>query len=101
MTVAAAITTFNRLEMLKRCIEAVRAQSVPPDEIIVVDDASSDGTATWLREQDDLVAIIQPGNGCIIVRQIRIGSVDGGSERHYDASQERRSGLGRSDAGAR
>jgi len=65
MTVAAAVTTFNRLESLKRCIDAIRAQQPPVDEIIVVNDQSTDGTREWLDSQDDLVAIHQPGNyGC-------------------------------------
>ena len=65
MTVAAAVTTFNRLESLKRVIAAIRAQDHPVDEIIVVNDQSTDGTREWLDSQPDLVAIHQPGNfGC-------------------------------------
>ena len=65
MTVAAAVTTFNRLESLKRVIEAIRAQDPPVAEIIVVNDLSTDGTREWLDSQPDLVAIHQPGNfGC-------------------------------------
>ena len=65
MSVAAAVTTFNRLDSLKRCIAAIRAQDPPVDEIIVVNDQSSDGTREWLDRQTDLVAIHQPGNfGC-------------------------------------
>jgi GT2 family glycosyltransferase len=65
MTVAAAVTTFNRLESLKRCIAAIRAQDRPVDQIIVVNDQSTDGTREWLDGQPDLVAIHQPGNfGC-------------------------------------
>jgi rhamnopyranosyl-N-acetylglucosaminyl-diphospho-decaprenol beta-1,3/1,4-galactofuranosyltransferase len=65
MTVAAAVTTFNRLESLQRVIAAIRAQDRPVDEIIVVNDLSTDGTREWLDSQADLVAIHQPGNfGC-------------------------------------
>jgi rhamnopyranosyl-N-acetylglucosaminyl-diphospho-decaprenol beta-1,3/1,4-galactofuranosyltransferase len=65
MTVAAAVTTFNRRESLARCIDAIRAQSHPPDEIIVVNDLSTDGTKEWLDAQDDVIAIHQSGNfGC-------------------------------------
>jgi GT2 family glycosyltransferase len=63
MKVAAAITTFNRLESVQRCIAAIRAQDRPPDEIIVVDDVSTDGTGEWLDAQPDVVAIHQPENG--------------------------------------
>jgi len=63
MTVAAAVTTFNRRASLERCIAAIRAQDRRPDEIIVVDDVSTDGTAAWLDEQPDLIVIHQPENG--------------------------------------
>ena len=62
-TVAAAVTTYNRLESLKRGIAAIRAQTRRPDEIIVVNDVSSDGTREWLDAQPDVVAIHQPENG--------------------------------------
>lgn len=65
MRIAAGITTFNRLESLKRCLDKVRAQTRPVDEIIVVDDASHDGTGEWLAEQSDLVVVRAPENrGC-------------------------------------
>ena len=50
--VSAVITTHNRLELLKRAVESVRSQTYPNVELIVVDDASTDGTDQWCREQD-------------------------------------------------
>ncbi|ENO1850498.1 glycosyltransferase [Vibrio vulnificus] len=44
------ITTRNRQEMLKRAVKSVLQQSLPPYEIIIVDDASTDGTAEYVRE---------------------------------------------------
>lgn len=65
MRIAAAITTFNRLESLRHCLDTVRAQTRPVEEIIVVDDASTDGTGEWLAEQPGLVVIRAPENrGC-------------------------------------
>lgn len=57
MRIAAAIPTVNRLESLKRCLDTVRAQSRPVDEIIVVNNGSRDGTGKWLDEQPRLVVI--------------------------------------------
>lgn len=62
MTVAAAVTTYNRLASLERCIETIRAQDRRPDEIIVVDDHSTDGTGEWLARQGDILVVHQPDN---------------------------------------
>ena len=52
-TVAAVVVTYNRLELLQQCIEALRAQTAACD-ILIVDNASTDGTAQWLDSQPDL-----------------------------------------------
>jgi GT2 family glycosyltransferase len=49
-SVCAAVLTYNRKEMLALCLEALRAQLDPPDHVIVVDNASTDGTQAFLRE---------------------------------------------------
>lgn len=45
MSVAAVVVTFNRLELLRDCLDALRRQRRPLDEIILVDNGSTDGTA--------------------------------------------------------
>lgn len=42
------IPTYNRLTVLKRCVESVVSQSYPGLELIVVDDGSTDHTRQWL-----------------------------------------------------
>ncbi|KQN43712.1 hypothetical protein ASE93_18260 [Serratia sp. Leaf50] len=44
------ITTCNRLQLLKRCVESIQAQTIKDIEIIVVDDYSSDNTRSYLEE---------------------------------------------------
>lgn len=51
-SVCAVVVTYNRLELLKRCVEALRAQSTGCD-ILIVDNASTDGTAQWAAGQQD------------------------------------------------
>jgi len=48
--VSVAIATYNRAAMVNQAIEAALAQNYPPDEIVVSDDASTDGTARVLGE---------------------------------------------------
>ncbi len=55
MRVVAVVVTFNRIDLLRRLV--ARLREVPDvDEILVVDNASTDGTGAWLREQADLLS---------------------------------------------
>lgn len=49
--VTAIITTHNRLNLLKRAIDSVFAQTYNNIELIVVDDASTDGTSKYCVQQ--------------------------------------------------
>jgi glycosyltransferase involved in cell wall biosynthesis len=55
------IPTYNRLWSLPRAIESCLKNSCKI-EIIVIDDASTDGTSAWLKTQPNIVTIIQPYN---------------------------------------
>ena len=50
MTVAAAVVTHNRKRLLGECIAAIRAQTHPVSRLLVIDNASTDGTGDHLRE---------------------------------------------------
>ena len=63
MQVTAVIVTYNRLELLKECIAAVKAQTYKPSFILVVNNDSTDGTTEWLNQQSDLIVIHQPNKG--------------------------------------
>ena len=63
MQVTAVIVTYNRFELLKECIAAVKAQTYKPSFILVVNNSSTDGTTEWLNQQHDLIVIQQPNNG--------------------------------------
>ncbi len=52
------VVTYNRLSLLRECLGALAAQTRRPDEVLVIDNASSDGTAAavaaafpWVRLQ--------------------------------------------------
>ena len=48
-TVSVVIPTFNRENFIKQCVVSALQQSKTPDEVIVVDDGSSDKTWDILR----------------------------------------------------
>ena len=48
-TIFAVVLTFNRKTLLQRCLDAILRQTRPCDRIIVIDNASTDGTAELLQ----------------------------------------------------
>lgn len=48
--ISAVIPSHNYIRYLPECIASLQAQSLPPAEIIVVDNGSSDGTAARVRK---------------------------------------------------
>ncbi|HWE96397.1 MAG TPA: glycosyltransferase family 2 protein [Tepidisphaeraceae bacterium] len=80
-SIAAVVVTRNRLALLKECVEALRAQTRKPDVIFVIDNASDDGTADWLKGQSDLT----------VIRQANLGSSGGqyaGVKAAYQAGHD-------------
>lgn len=61
--ITAVVVTYNRRELLIRCIEHLRQQTVNLDSIIVVNNGSTDGTKVWLDSQTDLDVIHQENVG--------------------------------------
>jgi GT2 family glycosyltransferase len=49
--VAVVVPCRDGLRWLPGLLASLRAQTRPPDELLVVDDASTDGSAQWLRAQ--------------------------------------------------
>ena len=46
---AIVIVTYNRLQMLRQCLEHAIFQTLPPEAIVIVDNASTDGTQQYLE----------------------------------------------------
>ena len=81
--VAAVIVTFNRKELLARCLEAVLAQTQSAQCVFVIDNASTDGTSEFLESKG---LLRDP------VEYVRLGSNTGsaggfheGMKRAYEA----------------
>ncbi len=50
-SVSVVIPTFNRVYLLERTLDSVLAQTLPADEIIIVDDGSTDNTVSILKSR--------------------------------------------------
>lgn len=52
---AVILLSYNHGDLTKSCIESIRQNNIPESyELIVVDNASTDGIQEWLREQKDI-----------------------------------------------
>lgn len=81
--VCAVIVTYNRKELLRECLRAVLSQTRPPDHVLVVDNASTDGTPEMLREEFPQVEVLRlPEN------QGGAGGFHEGMKRAYEAGFE-------------
>jgi rhamnopyranosyl-N-acetylglucosaminyl-diphospho-decaprenol beta-1,3/1,4-galactofuranosyltransferase len=81
--VCAVIVTYNRKELLRECLSAVLSQTRPPDHVLVVDNASTDGTPEMLREEFPQVEVLRlPEN------QGSGGGFHEGMKRTYEAGYD-------------
>lgn len=64
--VCAIVVTYNRGGLLRACLAALRAQTRPPDQILVVDNASTDETRAIVRAEfpeATVLALVTNGGG--------------------------------------
>ena len=85
--VAAVIVTYNRKQLLCECIDALLAQSFPVAGIVLIDNASTDGTADLLAEKGYLETEV-----CKYIRMpVNVGGAGGfheGVKRAYEEGYE-------------
>ncbi len=79
MNISVIIPTYNRASTIERALQSVLGQTFPPQEIIVVDDASTDNTSEILEKYSDKISIItNPKNsGVSISRNVGIQQARG------------------------
>ena len=57
--VSVCIGTYNRKDYVRECVDSALAQTWPHKEIVVVDDASTDGTRELLHGYGAAIRLIQ------------------------------------------
>lgn len=60
--VCAVVVTHNRRDLLEQCLDRLQAQSRPPDGILVIDNASTDGTSDLLARREGIEVHHMPEN---------------------------------------
>ena len=98
-SVAAVVVTYNRKDVLRLTLNALHAQTRPPDRIIVVDNRSNDGSAKMVAEEFSGIVCVQMsdngGYGSGLAAGMRVAS-DGGHDYFWlldDDSMPRKDAL--------
>lgn len=55
MNFAVVVVTYNRLELLKECLECIRNQELVPNNVVIVDNNSTDGTGKYLNGVKEII----------------------------------------------
>lgn len=64
-TITAVVAAYNAEQWIDESLEAILAQTRPPDEVVVVNDGSTDGTAEVLDRFGGAIRVVsQPNGGC-------------------------------------
>ena len=89
LNVSVIIPTYNRKNLLKRALHSASSQTFVPQEIIVVDDGSSDGTKDWVLERFPYVRYIyQDNSGVSSARNAGIKEAKGSWIAFLDSDDE-------------
>ena len=89
LNVSVIIPTYNRKNLLKRALHSVISQTFVPQEIIVVDDGSSDRTKDWVSERfPDVRYIYQDNSGVSSARNAGIKEAIGSWIAFLDSDDE-------------
>jgi len=89
-TVSVVIPTYNRASVVGRAIDSALAQTINDVEVIVIDDASTDGTESTVREYDVPVRYLAHENnrGGGAARNTGIAHADGEFVAFLDSDDE-------------
>ncbi|MEN6309516.1 MAG: glycosyltransferase [Anaerohalosphaeraceae bacterium] len=87
--ITAVIPAYNAAEHIERAIQSVLAQTHPADEVIVVNDGSTDNTSEFVRRFGNRVRLIEQANaGVSAARNAGIRAASGEWIAFLDADDE-------------
>ncbi len=79
MDVSVVVPTYNRADVLGRALDSVFSQARQPDQVIVVDDGSTDGTSEVIKRDYPLVTCVRQANAGVSAARNR-GIAEASSE---------------------
>jgi glycosyltransferase involved in cell wall biosynthesis len=69
LTISAIVCAYNEARHLPACLFSLLAQTRPPDEILVVNNASTDETAAVARAVPGIRVVNEPTKGLVVARE--------------------------------
>jgi GT2 family glycosyltransferase len=78
--VSVVIVSHNSLEWLKPCLESILNQTYSPIEIIIVDNASQDGTVGWVKMKYPAVHVVSVDQNSPLSAAINLGVLEANGE---------------------
>ena len=68
-TIAAIVCAYNEARVLPACLHSLLAQTRPPDEILVINNASTDETGAVARAVPGVRVVDEPIKGLVVARE--------------------------------
>ncbi len=95
-TICAVVVTYNRKNLLLKCLEALRKQTKPIDGIYLIDNASTDGTPEILLENGYIKELPPENLKEPLEKEFKIGNLTDGNpiKFHYVRMHENTGGSG-------
>jgi glycosyltransferase involved in cell wall biosynthesis len=69
LTIAAIVCAYNEARYLPACLYSLKAQTRTPDEMIVVNNASTDDTGLVARQVPGATVLDEPEKGLVVARE--------------------------------
>jgi len=79
------VCAYNEALLLPACLHSLQAQTRPPDEIIVVDNASTDDTARAARRMPGVRVVEERHKGLVVARETGRSAAGGEILAYIDA----------------
>jgi glycosyltransferase involved in cell wall biosynthesis len=85
LTITAIVCAYNEATFLSACLYSLLSQTRPPDEIIVIDNASADATGEIARAVPGVTVIREERKGLVVARETARNAARGDVLAYVDA----------------
>jgi len=76
LTIIAIVCAYNESRLLPACLYSLKAQTRPPDDILVINNASTDETGAVARAVPGVRVVDEPRKGLVVAREAARRSAD-------------------------